>query len=276
MEPDTIQVEIEETTLTVEDGFAFQQNAFREFRNLFSLAKEKHHWYFASALAPDSRKTKDPDWDVSIGIAEAFNDYDQWIRMNVLYPNPFRSINIRIALGFYCHLAEASSFYVVPKNMMRIIEGEAAMINPFFHLYRKRKNGENIPPNANAVIIDLHAHAKRLKLDNLADVFAGAFNPDMRNGFAHGDYLIRHDGIHFPNQLKRPVRISPNQFYLWLNRAVNFFQCIRSVIIENSQAYVTPQTFVQEFEGVPWECTVFIDEARDVMSLNAVKSVQQL
>ncbi len=43
----------------------------------------------------------------------AFEEY-----MVFMKKNPDTGFNARIALAFYCHLAEASGFYEIPKNML--------------------------------------------------------------------------------------------------------------------------------------------------------------
>ncbi len=105
----------------------------------------------------------------------------------------------RVALSFYCHLAEASGFYEVPKNMLRIAGGESHVLWPFINLVQSHKQtGDRIAPNANKVLKDLTGHAKELGFDELAEVFRDAFDPDVRNGYAHADYIVWNDGLRLP------------------------------------------------------------------------------
>jgi len=105
-------------------------------------------------------------------------------------------IRFRVALAFYCHVAEASGFYEVPKNMLRVVGGEGHVLWPFMHLVEAhRATGTRVAPNANKVLKDLAGHAETLGLHELAEVFRDAFDADIRNGYAHADYVIWNDGL---------------------------------------------------------------------------------
>ena len=98
---------------------------------------------------------------------------------------------------FYCHLAEASGFYEIPKNMLRVAEGELYNLWPFQAMVeRHRQTGAIIAPNSNKTLKDLAGHAQTLGLHELAEVFRDAFNANLRNGYAHADCIIWNDGTH--------------------------------------------------------------------------------
>jgi hypothetical protein len=42
---------------------------------------------------------------------------------------------------------------------------------------------------------ELLGHAAELKFDKFKDVILETFDPDIRNGYAHADYIVWHDEI---------------------------------------------------------------------------------
>jgi hypothetical protein len=47
---------------------------------------------------------------------------------------------MRVALAFYCHLSEASGYYEVPKNMLRVAGGARYVMWPFNDLVREHRH----------------------------------------------------------------------------------------------------------------------------------------
>jgi hypothetical protein len=80
--------------------------------------------------------------------------------------------------------------------MLRIVEGQPYSMWPFQKLVEKHgKTGAVIAPNANKVLRDLAGHSASLGLSELAEVFRDAFESDIRNAYAHADYVIWKDGL---------------------------------------------------------------------------------
>jgi hypothetical protein len=172
----------------------FYAKADRAFRNLFDAARAKHELHFAMALMPEMRGLQDAGWNTAAETQHAFDEY-----LDFLGKQQDGRMKCRVALSFYCHIAEASGFYEVPKNMLRIAGGQSHVLWPFMDLVQAHKQtGDRIAPNANKVLKDLAGHAKDLRLDELAEVFRDAFDPDVRNGYAHADYVVWNDGLRLP------------------------------------------------------------------------------
>ena len=75
--------------------------------------------------------------------------------------------------------------------MLRVVGGQPYNLWPFQDLVEThRKTGAVIAPNANKVLRDPAGHAATLGLSELAEVFRDAFDPDIRNAYAHADYII--------------------------------------------------------------------------------------
>lgn len=80
--------------------------------------------------------------------------------------------------------------------MMRIASGDDYSLWPFQNLVAKHKaSGALIAPNANKIMKDLLGHSHELGLENIKAVIIETFDPDLRNGYAHADYIVWNDGI---------------------------------------------------------------------------------
>jgi hypothetical protein len=173
---------------------AFYEKAERAFHKLIDAARTRHELHFAMALMPEMRGAQDAGWNTAHETHIAFDEYLKFIE--TLEDGRMKC---RVALAFYCHIAEASGFYEVPKNMLRIAGGQSHVIWPFNDIVeRHAQTGNLIAPNANKVLKNLAGHAKELGLDELAEVFRDAFDSDVRNGYAHADYVVWNDGLRLP------------------------------------------------------------------------------
>ena len=147
---------------------AFFEKSERAFRDLFDRAREKNEVQFAFSLNPEFRGEQDAGWSTADDTYVAFDEY-----LAFLTKGEFTSLKARVALAFYCHLAEASGYYEIPKNMLRIVEGQPYSMWPFQKLVEKHgKTGAIIAPNANKVLRDLAGHAASLGLSNWRKSFA--------------------------------------------------------------------------------------------------------
>jgi len=217
---------------------AFYEKVERAFRSLFDMARGKHELHFAMALMPEMRGMQDAGWNTAHETNRTFDEY-----IKVIDQLKAR-MRVHVALGFYCHLAEASGFYEVPKNMLRIAEGEGHVLWPFRHLVEAHAStGARIAPNANKVLRDLAGHAKTIGLDELAEVFRDAFEPDIRNGYAHADYIVWHDGLRLPKRNGGYARkITWEEFDVIYSKGINFFHILRQLVVEYVNSYDPPKT----------------------------------
>jgi len=152
--------------------------------------------------------------------------------------NPDSPFKARVALAFYCHLAESSGFYEIPKNLLRVADGQRYNLWPFRNLNTKHKTtGAVIAPNANKVLQDLAGHAKELNLTSLAEVFRDAFDADLRNGYAHADYVVWEDGIRLPKRNGgNPQIVSWPEFSALFDRGINFFNLLTEMVSEQKNS----------------------------------------
>jgi len=226
------------------------------FQKLFDSAKAKNELHFAWSLNTEFRGLRDAGWNTAMEAQIAFKEYLEY--MKATSDSPFKA---RVALGFYCHLAEASGLYEVPKNMLRVAEGERYNLWPFQKLVEKHKaTGALIAPNANKVLRDLAGHAKTLGFVDLAEVFRDAFDGDVRNGYAHADYVIWVDGIRLPKRNGgQPRKVTWPEFSGFLERAINFF----NLQIETIAAYRSLYNPAKQIRGQ------MCDEPESVWTIHA-------
>ncbi len=212
----------------------FLLTAEKEFKKLFAAAKEKDELHFVLSLSPESRPYK---INTALDARKAFDDYVTFLQENDKSP-----IHARIALALYSHISEASGFWEVPKNLLSIIDGNKYDLMPFSHLVKKFGSPEgSIAPNANKVMRSLMAYSKELGFHELADVFKNAFDPDIRNGFAHADYALIDRGICVGSRYDSERIISWEEFNELLHRAVNFYKTFMLVLSENLKHYSEPK-----------------------------------
>lgn len=204
------------------------------FRDLFEAAKLRDELHFALSLSPEFRPYH---FNTSIEADKAFDQY-----INFLNNNDYPELRPRIALAFYCHLAEASGYWEVVKNMLCVSNGELYNVAPFHEFVKKHKtSGELIAPNANKVLKSIVGFANELGHYNLAEVFRDAFHPDIRNGFAHADYVLFNSGIALKNRYGKEQIISWEELNLLLNKGICFYGCLRDIVREYIRSYSSPK-----------------------------------
>jgi hypothetical protein len=228
----------------------FYEKAKKSFQHLFELAKAKNELHFAFSLGPEFRGIQGPGWNTAQEAHVAFDEYLEFMKSN-----PDNSFKARVCLAFYCHLAEASGFYEIPKNMLRVAEGQRYKAWPFQEIVDKHKaTGILVAPNANKVIRNLVGHATTLGLNDMAEVFRDAFDSDVRNGFSHADYVIWDDGIRLTKRNGGDRRIvSWPEFNAFLERGINFFKLLGETVKDHRDSYNSPKQVWGQSGNAP-EC----------------------
>jgi hypothetical protein len=252
---------------TTDDEKAFLEKADMAFRTLFDRARAKDELQFAFALSPEMRGLQDAGWNTAVEALATIDDFSRFFQTA-----PSSRVNVRIALGFYSHLAEASGFYEVAKNMLRVSQGDHFMVQPFRHLVREHTDtGKRIAPNANKVTKDLVGHAAVAGFLELSEVFRDAFDSELRNGYAHADYVIWSDEIRLPNRNGGyPRSVSLRDFERLLNRGLNFFLRLFAVLNESIRSYSPPKVFRARLNAdtptATW--TIAFDPARGTLRIS--------
>lgn len=220
---------------------AFYKVAEAELTSLFEKARQKNELHFALSLIHEFRGIQGPGFNTTEECFVAIEDYLSFLKKDA---TPDR-LKVRVALAFYCHLGEASGFYEIPKNMLRVAEGLNHSTMPFRDIVEIHKvTGNAIAPNANKVMKDLAGHSATLGLTKLADVFKNLIDSDLRNGFAHADYIVWNDGIRLPKRNGGGgLIVTYERFDFHLNRALGFFHILKDIRQKALESYNPPKTF---------------------------------
>lgn len=243
----------------------FYEKAEAALRGLFEAARARNELHFALSLNPEFRGVSDAGWSSAHEVHAAVSDYLEFIQDG----QPSR-LKVRVALGLYCHLAEASGFYEIPKNMLRVAGGQLYNMEPFRGLVEViRRTGNRIAPNANKIIRDLAGHAENLGHHELAEVFRDAFDPDVRNGYSHADYVVWIDSVRFGVRLGPSRELSYPQLQALLDRGVTFFEILAQVVHECLESYGTPKVIRAQLADEPeGDWTLSYDPERGTFSIS--------
>ncbi len=243
----------------------FYEKAEAAFHGLFEEARAKNELHFALSLNPEFRGLRDAGWSSAQEVHTAFSDYQSFLQEG----EPSR-LKTRVALGFYCHLAEASGFYEIPKNMLRVADGQLYNMEPFRDLVEvNRRTGNRIAPNANKIIRDLSGHAENLGHHDLAEVFRDAFDPDVRNSYSHAEYVVWFDSIRLGVRLGPLREVSYPEFTALFERGMNFFEILRQVVHERVLSFTTPKIIRAQLADEPeGDWTISYDPEKGTFSIS--------
>lgn len=217
---------------------AFVVKAESALRELFDKARDANELQFVLSLVPEMRGSRAAGWNTATEAQQAFVEYREFLN-----EPPMTPLKARIALAFYCHMAEASGLYEVPKNMLRVAGGGFHNPWPFDNLVKVHQaTGSIIAPNANKILRDLAGHSRELGMLALAEVFRDAFDADLRNGYSHADYVVWDDGIRLPrrNGGNRKL-VTWSEFAKRFGRGLAFFDTLRGLGDEYMRSYAEPR-----------------------------------
>jgi hypothetical protein len=226
----------------------FFEKAERALKALFDAARAKNELDFAFALEPEQRGYQDSGWSSAAETFIAFDDYGEFLSSGI-----DTRLKFRVALSFYSHLSEASGFYEVPKKLLLVAEGDHYFRKAFHEIVEKhRQTGNAIVPNASRVFRDLVGHAKNLGFDELSEVLQEAFDPTLRNAYAHANYILRPGEIRIKDKATNHIRIIRlPEFNQLFNKGLAFFQVLRSVLKEYMQSYIPAKVIVGKLHDEP-------------------------
>jgi hypothetical protein len=229
-----------------QDDFLIE--ADKSFRTLFSRAQQSDELQFVLSLIPESRPYAINTFAESQSAVNEYLDY--------LADGMKSRISVRVALALYSHISESSALWEIPMNMMNILNGDRYSVIPFSERVKNLGDKENsIAPNANQIMRYLIKCAQKTGIEQLALAFKNAFDPDLRNGFSHADYVIMADGICVGPRYKRERIITWDEFLGLLNRAINFRVTLEQVHKEYLESYSTLKTLTGRINNIQPEGT---------------------
>jgi hypothetical protein len=214
----------------------FLNKAYLALNDLFERAKEKDELNFALSLAPEFKAYT---LTSAMDATRAYKEYGEFLELEEFIG---KGIRTRIALALYCHTAEAAGLWGIPMCMLGVLDGQKYNTRPFEYLVQKHKvNGRLIAPNANKVMGTMAGCADTLGLHGLAQVFRDAFDPDIRNGFAHADYALSIEGVHVRGRHDAGRIIGWSEFQRLLNDGIGLFDVLGRVVHKYQTSYQSPK-----------------------------------
>lgn len=159
---------------------------YLSIRELFVAARTRDEFEFACCLLR-VRGLEAAGWDPYTETRELIQE------LLALLSAPLRhKTQIRLALLLYSHLTEADAVYVMLANLLRVEQGHRYVVDPFSNPPNDR-NTQRHPPSASAVVGWLCEDLRRGDRRGIADAIESFFDKEIRNAFAHADYVI-HEG----------------------------------------------------------------------------------
>ncbi|MBS4047906.1 MAG: hypothetical protein KG075_16300 [Alphaproteobacteria bacterium] len=247
---------------------AFERQCLTALNELFEAARSQEELQFAMALSPEFRGAQEGGWSTAVEATKAFDEYLDLI--SKIPPSPIR---VRVALSFYSYLSECAGLYEVPMNMMRITSKQNYAPVPFHGLITKfDQRGVAIAPNANKVMRAMLGHAEELNFIGIKNILLDAFDSDLRNGYAHADYVVRPEGIRLPRRNGGPgILVKYDDFEVKFNKAIRLFQVLRELISSSAKTYVNPKVVTGRMndQAPPVVSTISFDEKTEVLRIQS-------
>jgi hypothetical protein len=112
--------------------------------------------------------------------------------------------------------------------------------------------------------------AKSLGLVDLAEVFRDAFDADLRNGFAHADYALSHEGVHVRGRHDRARIVGWNELQRLFEDGVGLFQVLRDTVGQYQLLYQEPRIVAGSLNprDPPGQYLVYSDPVKRTMSVS--------
>lgn len=215
----------------------FLHKAKSAFRELFVRAKQADELNFAASLSPEFRPYRQ---NSAVDAQYAFSDYASFLSRNV---EP--DVRPRAALAFYAHLAEASGFWEVVKNLIGVAQGQKFNVMPFAQFTAKYGASQGSPiPNANKLMRSLVKSSTEAGFLDLASTFSGAFDADLRNAFAHADYCLAKEGVFVQSRYGQERLVDWRELNVLLDRAMLLYLSLNDLRAEYCRSYAEPRHVV--------------------------------
>jgi hypothetical protein len=135
---------------------------------------------------------QDAGWDPFEESTQASDDLN-WLLTKAHERSPKAAW--RIALLYYCQLVEMSAAHDILANLLRILNNEPFIIQPFHDKVRRKKNSlwDRTPPSATTKFKRIREFAEKASEHKLVTLVDDFFDDEVRNAFSHSDYIITED-----------------------------------------------------------------------------------
>ena len=212
--------EIEERIPLDDENDRFFEKGRALMPELYDSARAKNELDFVRTIAADLWNQGDADTSIAAETQMFFNDY-------IMYLDhvEFTRVNLRIMLGFYCHLARGVGHYEIIGNLLGIVEGKRYQEWPFGDL-----PVAPLGAASGGILRVLAERAASSGRTELAEVLSGAFNEDLVSSYERADLLVREDGIRLLHKNGgTPAFLTLAEFHAWFERGLSFFEGLREI-----------------------------------------------
>lgn len=216
--------------------FDYCKNAFEA---LFSDAKNTNEIEYAHSLISEFRPYDIKTFDANVF---AISQYKQYFEIHGIRSQ----FNAGIALACYSHISESSGLWEIVSNMLSVKNGFSYNIYPFAELVKKFGDKTNaVTPNANKVLRSIITYSRENNAIDLVNIFQQGFDADVRNGFAHADYVIQPEGIYLGLRYKNERFVTWEEFGVIFNRGMTVYDALTETHFESLQSYKTPRIIIK-------------------------------
>ena len=168
-------------------------------------------------------------WNPSEEVFRFFNDFNELLsKSNQLKKFPLRKY--RLALTMYCHILESNFPQKLIMNLLRIINKEQYLLDPFSYSSRK-------PPSLKWKIKEVCKLSRKLNEKELSTYIAECYEDEIRNSFYHSDYCLTNEDFRYRTNLgikglenyqaNYPLKnISINDLSIMITKCFSFFEAL--------------------------------------------------
>jgi len=221
------------------DSIPFFDYCKTAFENLFTGAKSISEIEFANSLIPEFRPYDIKTFDANVF---AISQYKQYFEIHGIQSQ----FNAGIALACYSHISESSGLWEIVSNMLSVKNGFRYNFYPFAELVKKFGDKNNaVSPNANRVLRSILKYCMESNAFDLVNIFQQGFDADVRNGFAHADYVIQPEGIYLGLRYKKGRFINWEEFGMIFSKGMAVYDALTEIHSESLQSYSTPREIIK-------------------------------
>jgi hypothetical protein len=154
-------------------------------------------------------------------------------------------------------LAEASGFWEVVKNLLGVAQGQKFNVMPFAQFTARYGTSEGSPiPNANRLMRSLVKSSGEAGFPDLKATFTEAFDPDLRNAYAHADYSLAKEGVIVLSRYNQERVVTWRELNVLLDRAIHLYLTLNDIRVEHCRSYIEPKQVLGTLNPhdpvVPW------------------------
>ena len=164
-----------------------EENSYNYLNELFNKAFEKNAFGFICSILR-IRGMSDANWEPFDESRKAFEDYNWLLHKSEEENKSF--CTLRIGLLMYCQAVEMSAPHEILANILRCINNQTHIHDPFESIKRRKKDFSYSPPSAKSKFSKIKELADQINEGELKNLIDSFFDDKIRNAFIHSDYIL--------------------------------------------------------------------------------------